>query len=125
MQIISKEKNIALYNLIISKYENSIFRKKGGAIGSCIIKGRDRFLKLEVEAQCAVLMQIFLDFRKSTGVNLSKIRGGNGSGIIKMSKKINAAEELELIEQSVTGIYKMMWYDYCIRYYTFDIFSVN
>lgn len=94
-----------MYELIIQKYQQSIFKKKVGAIGDTIIEKREKFAEISLEEQCKVLMQIFLNFQSGIGVDFSLLKGGNRAGITLFSKKISNAEELKLIDQSVTGVF--------------------
>ena len=103
--IISKEKNQKMYDLFIKKYKDSIFSKKNGAIGNTIINGRTVFMEISVENQCKVLQQVFLNFQSGIGVDLTTIGGSNRSGVTCLNKKVSNAEELKLIDQSVTGIF--------------------
>ena len=72
-QVLSKQQNEFVYELIIQKYQQSIFKKKVGAIGDTIIEKREKFAEISLEEQCKVLMQIFLNFQSGIGVELKII----------------------------------------------------
>ena len=63
------------------------------------------FMEISVENQCKVLQQVFLNFQSGIGVDLTTIGGSNRSGVTCLNKKVSNAEELKLIDQSVTGIF--------------------
>ena len=104
-QVLSKQQNEFVYELIIEKYQQSIFKKKVGAIGDTIIEKREKFAEISLEEQCKVLMQIFLNFQSGIGVDLTSVDGSNKSGVTYLNKKIMNAQELKLIDQSVTGVF--------------------
>lgn len=104
-QVLSKQQNEFVYELIIQKYQQSIFKKKVGAIGDTIIEKREKFAEISLEEQCKVLMQIFLNFQSGIGVELKIIEGGKKSGVTYLNKKVMNVQELKLIDQSVTGVF--------------------
>lgn len=103
--IISKEKNQKMYEEFMQKYQQSVFGKKIGAIGETIVNGKAKFMEISIENQCKVLLQIFLNFQSGVGVDLTAIGGSNKSGITLFSKKISTANEMKLVDQSITGIF--------------------
>ena len=46
-----------------------------------------------------------LNFQTGDKVDLHLVKGSVGAGITKINKKVSNAEELKLIDQSVTGIF--------------------
>ena len=62
-------------------------------------------MEISIENQCKVLLQIFLNFQSGVGVDLTAIGGSNKSGITLFSKKISTANEMKLVDQSITGIF--------------------
>lgn len=104
-QVLSKQQNEFVYEFIIQKYQQSIFKKKVGAIGDTIIEKREKFAEISLEEQCKVLMQIFLNFQSGIGVELKIIEGGKKSGVTYLNKKVMNVQELKLIDQSVTGVF--------------------
>ena len=103
--VISRIENENLYNILLEKSKNTIFKNKTGAFGKILENGKSQFISLSIEEQCKVLMQVVEYFRLGGNVDLRLIGGSKNSGASKINKKISGAEEVLLISQSVTGIF--------------------
>lgn len=104
--IITSEKNIQLYTLLVEKFSEGIFKCRKASIIDTLVKGRETFQCLPLEKQCAVILQIFawVTSVKQT-VDLSDIEGASHAGILCLNKKISNCDEALLIEQSITGLW--------------------
>lgn len=104
---ISKEKNILVYDELIKKHTESIYKNRPNPIGNTLIKGKEIFNNLTINKQIYVLLQILqISQLVNNGVDLSDIGGSKHSGVSLLNKKIDGLIELKLINQSVTGIYQ-------------------
>lgn len=103
--IITKEKNNKLFSKFVSKYNNSIFVNRIGAVGEVINKNQDMFVKLSLKEQCFVLNQL-LQYSQLSGIDLSLIGGSSKTGVMLISKKFENVKEAILINQSATGLFQ-------------------
>lgn len=103
--IISKEKNIECYNILLSKYKNSIYHNRIGVMEKILETGFETYQQLDSSEQCKVLMKVLFNFTTGSKVDLVAIGGKSTSGTMLFNKKITGAEELKLIYQSPTGLF--------------------
>lgn len=104
---ITIDKNIALYDELSQKHLATILRKRPNPVGEKLKQGREKFIKLSLDDQISVLMQILnLSIIGVTFADLSRIGGAAKSGVMLTSKKISDNFEFKLINQSITGIYE-------------------
>ena len=104
--VLTKEKNVSLYKNICEKYVSTIFKKKKGTIKTIVQKGKEIFEHdLTIEEQCIVLRNLMLNFKTGDSVDLHLLKGSASTGTMKLNKKVSNAEELKLIDQSVTGVF--------------------
>ena len=104
--VITRERNVALYNYLVQKFSNGMFIKRKASIVKQLMGGADAFAALTVEKQCGILMQVFawINTNQQT-VDLSDIGGVAHAGMLRLQKKIADCDEIFLIEQSVTGLW--------------------
>ncbi len=107
---LTAEENTELYDCISTKLQNSVFKNSFDAVRKCIAEGRDAFVKLPVELQCRVLIEIIkiLHANVMSG-DLTPIGGAKKSGIVTTNSKISEIKNIrsfKLINQSVTGLYE-------------------
>ena len=109
-KIITCEKNKRLYDEIINKMNNGIFTKRKSSLIECMIQGREKFARLNIEKQVEILLLIF-DWKTSNKqtVDVTALGGASKAGYLTCSRKIvssrQSMEEALLIEQSVTGLW--------------------
>ncbi|MBR4026753.1 MAG: hypothetical protein IKJ01_04250 [Lachnospiraceae bacterium] len=82
------------------------YKNQRGAIKGLVIQNQEKFVTLSKEQQSIVLYQILNNLRTSEAADLQLIGGSKNSGKNMISKRINNAEEIILIYQSITGLYK-------------------
>lgn len=104
--IITKECNEELFDIIVQKYSKSIYKNQVGVMGKLLINSVGKFEKLSKEEQGFVICQIIKNIQITDGADLCLLGEAKKSGTCKMNKKISNANEVLLISQSVTGIYK-------------------
>ncbi len=102
---ISSGMNNELYDEILAKHTVSIFRYRPNPSAEMLKKGKERFIKLDIENQISVLYQMLLLTAIGLGkADLTLIGGSRSSGLMLMSKTISSFDEVLLISQSVTGL---------------------
>ena len=105
-QMVTKEENLQLYDLLTEKHLHGIFSRRPNPVGETIRNGREKFESLPVEKQVEVLKQIIsLSAVGIPGADLTMIGGAAKSGTMKISKEITKLKECKLISTSVTGLY--------------------
>ena len=104
--VLTREKNIDLYNKLVDKFRHGVFIKRKASILKTLEEGIDAFSELNIEKQCGIIMQIFAWITTSQqNVNLTDIGGVAHAGTLLISKKLSTSREALLIEQSVTGLW--------------------
>lgn len=106
IELFSKERNIALYDELIKKHNDSVFSKKPNPIGEKLKIKREKYLNLRVYDQCQVLHNILL--LSSIGgrvTDLSLIGESKQCGKLMIGKNVSGLSEMLLICESATGLY--------------------
>ena len=106
-QMLSEEKNLELYDVLMEKHLNAVFSKRPNPVGEKLRKRREAFVSLDISKQCFVLYQI-LQLTKIgiTVANLTDIGESQNTGKMLVSKNIKEADHVKIICQSVTGLYE-------------------
>ena len=108
---IDSERNEGLYQLLLGKLENSIYRIKYTTLAAAIREHYTEFLDLDPANQCRVLMGIMHLFTNDKSkVDLTLIGGKANMGILQTTSNLSnyqeKQEQIKLIHQSVTGFYE-------------------
>lgn len=104
---ISAEKNLELYDEILSKHETDIFLKKKLLVYDMLLADREKFKSLAIEEQMQVLCQVLILTRMGTNlVNLSLLGEGSCVGVMNINCNISNYKSVVLVERSITGLYK-------------------
>ena len=102
--IITKEKNQKLYNLIINKLGNLPYSKsKKSEIVKPLEDSFNFFCESGISIQCDIIEKILLNINKSKSLN---IKITEATGIMRINSKIDNNTEFKLISQSVTGLFE-------------------
>lgn len=102
--IITKEKNQKLYNLIINKLGNLPYSKsKKSEIVKPLEDSFNFFCESDISIQCDIIEKILLNINKSKSLN---IKITDTTGIMRINSKIDNNTEFKLISQSVTGLFE-------------------
>lgn len=102
--IITKEKNQKLYNLIINKLGNLPYSKsKKSEIVKPLEDSFNFFCESDISIQCDIIEKILLNINKSKSLN---IKITEATGIMRINSKIDNNTEFKLISQSVTGLFE-------------------
>lgn len=105
---ISKEENIEIFDVLIYKMTNTIFKEKFKDFGSKLSLKRDIFVGLECEKQCKVIREMLKILHNDARLgDLSLIGEAKNCGAIYTSLKISKMISLKLINQSVTGLFEI------------------
>lgn len=105
---LTKEKNEDLYQELLEKHQKGIYARRPNPMGEKLKNAWSIFIELELEEQCEVLAQII----KLTSIgpaaygDLKLIGEAPKCGVMLMPKKISTAQEVVLINQSVTGLFE-------------------
>lgn len=104
--IISIHDNVRLYNELIDKFTEGIYRYRPNPIGDKLINAKEIFESLSIEKQCLTLYQI-LQLTKILGneTDLTMINESAHSGKMLISKKIGK-EDILILNQSITGLFE-------------------
>lgn len=105
-RILTVERNLEIYDIIKQKYDKGIYKYQVGTIGQIIKCGMKKFEALSLEEQCYIIMQIINNIVLSEKADMILLGGSGQSGVMVINKKVTKAEELILIHQSVTGLYR-------------------
>ena len=104
---LSTEKNIELYDILIEKHKDGIYKKRPNFVGEKLEKGREKYIELSLEEQCKILSEILkLSVIGVTIADLKLIGASSSSGKMLISNNISGCSEIKLINQSVTGLYE-------------------
>ncbi len=105
---LTAEQNIALYDLLLDKLENTAYHVLMDTPLKLLKDSRQLFTELPVEKQTVALSHIIELFRcnTSSGKDLTLLDGSKASGILKMSMALNAKRfsDIRIIDQSPTGL---------------------
>lgn len=102
--IITKEKNQKLYNLIINKLGNLPYSKsKKSEIVKSLEDSFNFFCESDISLQCDMIEKILLNINKSKSLN---IKITEATGIMRINSRIDNNTEFKLISQSVTGLFE-------------------
>ena len=106
---ITKEKNQVLYETLVKKHNQGIFRMHPKAIGNILEQGGEKFSCMAVTQQVELLLNLISFTSTSLQSNifsLNAIAGPKEVGRIRISGNMSDAKELFLINRSVLGVYE-------------------
>ena len=106
-ELLSKEENERLYEILSEKLENTIYKNKKNNQSEKISSGLELFKRLDVKDQILQLNQLLLIFgSQNNGVNTELIGGKKKTGVVFLSNKFKEFKEFKLINQSITGLFE-------------------
>ncbi len=104
---IDATKNLELYDVLLFKLENTAYKIRLSSVAGAIRSGREEFIKLTLENQCKVLVNMLNLFACNvTLTDISLIKGAKKTGSLLTSKTISNYNKVILIHQSVTGMFE-------------------
>ena len=102
---ITREANLALYDLLLAKERDSIFRNRPANQAKLLTTKQSLFTTLDIKTQCEVLVQILNLFTCTPeSADLKVIGGGGRTGIVLFQSQIKDTNA-QLIHRSPTGIF--------------------
>ena len=103
---INKLENIEFYDLILEKFENTLYSNRAGKISDVLIKKRDEYIKLDLYQQCKVILKILENFECTDTKRIKLPMLGVNSEMGRLSKTINFdKDKVILYNYSITGLY--------------------
>lgn len=104
---ITEKQNEKLYMQLSEKFNDGIYAKRPNPVGKKLAAKTEAFCELDLLKQCKVLLQILrLSAVGISEADLTEIGEAAKTGVMLIPKKITAAKEFLLINQSVTGVYE-------------------
>lgn len=104
--IISVEKNLELYDLIINQLSKSIYNMSSiKNVASKLVQERETFKNISKENQVVLLNNLVLYLNGAYTVDLTLIGGAKDNGTTRLNKDITD-KDISLICQSATGIFQ-------------------
>lgn len=101
---ITSENNAKLYQELIYKHTESIYKRKPNPLGEKLVAKQGDFEAQPVKEQVAILLELLKNTQtKSLGINIKSI--DLKASASKIGNEVTSQEEFLLINQSVTGIY--------------------
>lgn len=105
--IINIKDNIMLYDIIMKKNIDGIFAKRINPLGAIIENGRSIFINSKMEDQVTILLNLLKIFSfENQGIDVKALGGAKQSGKMVPNKNISERFSVELINQSITGLYE-------------------
>lgn len=103
-QVLSKEKNVELYDVIINQLSKSIYNMSNiQEVKEKLVKNRANFNELSIDTQVKMLNGLIAYIGGAYTVDLSAINGAPKAGGLTLNKKITDSD-IYLVCQSVAGI---------------------
>lgn len=102
-----KDTNIALYDKLLDKLQNTVYRVRLSAQIKNLEKGRETFINLGIKEQVITLFEILHLFQcNSVNGDLTAIGGAKDTGTLKIGKNISELSKISIINQSPTGLFE-------------------
>ena len=105
-RLITKEKNVELYDELLKKHTVGIYGKRPNAVGEKLRECRQNFVNLSLGRQCNVLCEIIKLSQPQSEANLKDIGLSEHTGKSAIGKEIGKLEECKLINRSATGLFE-------------------
>lgn len=102
-----KDTNIALYDKLLDKLQNTVYGVRLSAQIKNLEKGRETFINLGIKEQVITLFEILHLFQcNSVNGDLTAIGGAKSAGILVLGKNISELPKISIINQSPTGLFE-------------------
>ena len=103
-EIVTNRANIELYQLLLEKHTQTIYRERPHSIAQKMIDAKDKFKSLNLIEQASSLMEL-LKATQCTNLPIDDKATGIKTSRMKINNDITRADTFLLIYESVTGIY--------------------
>ena len=109
---ITKAENENIYQLLLKKAKQPIFKNRPGSAIKILEDGFDKFRSLSIEEQVSALMSFLSYLGMNNGTtNFKLIGGGPANGTLTLGVNISPSKKkVFIIDKSVTGIYDS-WFE--------------
>ncbi len=107
--LLNSKKNLELYDLLTEKHQHAVFANRQNPVGGKLVTSRQKFVELSADKQAYILNQILLLTSIGASTNqadLSLIGESAHTGAMLISKEITKYKSIEMINQSVTGMFE-------------------
>lgn len=107
--IVTAEKNIELFNLLIEKMKNNIYGVLYSNLGDKLYCSKEKFEKLDIVEQCNVIKNVLTILKNNASKGDLKSIGFKANGAIRLNNNISEIKKvksIKLINQSVTGLFE-------------------
>lgn len=104
--VLTKEDNQAIYGAFVEKFQKTLFANLIGAVIGCILDNKEKFSLLSMKEQCYLLKQLCVHLCSGESIDLRLLGGAEKAGKYVINKKISEAQEVILICQSATGLFR-------------------
>lgn len=107
--IVTAEKNIELFNLLIEKMKNNIYGVLYSNLGDKLYCSKENFEKLDIVEQCNVIKNVLTILKNNATKGDLKSIGIKANGAIRLNNNISEiknVKSIKLINQSVTGLFE-------------------
>jgi len=106
-EVITKEKNNEFFDVIVEKLRTDAYSSRRNSVLNKLENGKEKFIDLDVEAQVNILLDVINNIYgiKQT-VNLERIGASKYSGMCFCNRNIAENKEVQLIFNSITGLYE-------------------
>ncbi len=102
--VITCETNIKLYELLLEKHTETLYRERPNSIAQKMLAARDKFKSLHLTEQAGTLMEL-LKATQCSNLSIEDKATGIKASPMKINNDITGADTFLLIYESVTGIY--------------------
>ena len=107
---ITKEQNINVYNLFLEKFQIWPYNKRPANPIDILIKGKDKFIKLDESDQAEVILHILGLFGRTNKADLKIIGGSAATGVSTISSSISnwrkSYTDVRIIDSSASGLFE-------------------
>lgn len=102
--IVTSSNNMELYDILLKKHTQTLYRERPNSVAQKIADARDRFADLSVTEQAGSLIEL-LKATQCVNLSIDDKATGIKASPMKISNDITGAKTFSLIYESVTGIY--------------------
>lgn len=107
---ISRRDNEQLYDLYVKKFQTFPYNKRPTDPVDILVKGREKFLALDVKVQITVLLQIQGLFGRAKTAKLDDIGGGKNVGANRLSSSVSnwkkSYKDVRILDSSASGLFE-------------------
>lgn len=104
---LSKEENVAIYDMFIERIERSVYLKFLNNMVFDMKTSKERFISMSLYEQCLIIREILKAFKcDAANASFKELCGKGTVGRIQKAKKLSCDGEIYIVHQSVTGVFE-------------------